>query len=73
MTHNQTITATSALVVLVDCEPEEKVDGVTWAGSKAGTEKVRIFSARDSGRDAPPNGQGALLQTGTAHYQLRLR
>ena len=47
-THNQTITPASTLVVLVDCEPEEKGDGVaTWAGSTAGAEKVRIFSERD--------------------------
>jgi hypothetical protein len=48
MINNETITISSALPVLIDCEPESKEEGLaTWAGSVIDGDKVRRFCERD--------------------------
>ena len=49
MTHNKAITATSALPILVDCQPGEKEDGfATWSGLEPQPKPVRRFAEPDA-------------------------
>jgi hypothetical protein len=59
--HNETITPPSALLVLVDCKPDEKKDGLaTWAGSQARPRAVRIFNEQDREKMKPQMGERLL-------------
>jgi hypothetical protein len=49
MPHNEPITVSSALSILVDSEPGEKEDGVaTWIGGEPHPRAVRRFNAQDA-------------------------
>lgn len=62
MNHNKTITATSALPILVDCELGEKEDGfATWANEPY-PPPVRVFGQQDADKHRKARGKDRFEQ-----------